>query len=76
MHCNQTHGLRHIIQHHCLVLTVPLVGPDHTIDVSVSPIHKILKNGNCMWMLQYLFGRDKMKILLTEADFTFYIEAN
>lgn len=55
MHCHQTHGLGQVIQHHRLVLSVPLVGPDHTINISVGPIDKILKNGNCVGVLQYLF---------------------
>lgn len=31
------------------------MGSHHAVDVSVGPIHKILKNGNCVGMLQYLF---------------------
>lgn len=55
VYCRQTHGLREVEQHHCLVLPMPLMGSHHTVDVSVGPIHKILKNGNCVGMLQYLF---------------------
>lgn len=55
VHCHQTHGLREVEKHHCLVLPVPLMGSHHTVDVSVGPIHKILKNGNCVGMLQNLF---------------------
>lgn len=55
VHCHQTHGLREVEQHHCLVLPMPLMSSHHTVDVSVGPIHKILKNGNCVGVLQYLF---------------------
>lgn len=55
VYCHQTHGLREVEQHHCLVLPMPFMGSHHTVDVSVGPIHKILKNGNCVGVLQYLF---------------------
>lgn len=68
VYCHQTHGLREVEQHHCLVLPMPLMGSHHTVDVSVGPIHKILKNGNCVGMLQYLFiESSKRKKSLTHA---------
>lgn len=47
----QTHRLWEVKQHHCLVLPMPLMRSHHTVDISVGPIHKILKNGNGMGML-------------------------
>lgn len=69
VYCHQTHGLREVEQHHCLVLPMPLMGSHHTIDVSVGPIHKILKNGNCVGMLQYLFieSSKRKKVCLTQT---------
>ena len=69
VHCHQAHGLRQVVEHHCLVLPMPLVGSDHSVDVSVGPIHKILKNGNCVGMLQYLFIESSRR---KEAHFTHY----
>ena len=73
VYCHQTHGLREVEQHNCLVLPVPLMGSHHTVDVSVGPIHKILKNGNCVGMLQYLFIESSKG---KKVSYTYYSKRN
>lgn len=48
---------------------MPLMSSHHSVDVSVGPIDKILKNGNCVGMLQYLFieSSKRKKKCLTHA---------
>lgn len=74
VYCHQAHGLREVEQHHCLVLPVPLMGSHHAVDISVSPIHKILKNGNCVGMLKHLFTDSSKK--KGSASYTFYSKGN
>lgn len=66
MDCHKTQGLVNVINHNCLVSSVPFIGPNYSISIAVTPVHKIFKDSQTMWMLQYL--KRKVDYQFTSGD--------